>query len=831
MEAVQASSDRKTHAHTPLTVTCPPQRVLCSHLYHSHSRALQPIPVVMASQSPSPSWATIYHEPPAVKYPYNPKDALADLPGVSYALELFLSSHMVESEDYCHKSDDAKERLYFTTGYGLIQCVKGLMSYADEDLLAGIHHTRHGNHVASLHRKKAGFFGSILGSAGLSSSSSFIKSMTDVERHAELVYAESLFEKALLGIVYSGDWLAFIKEALNMRTTIGIYRQLGAFLDDADAAYAASATPTTPSSTASSITASTTTSASTPPTSLSLSSPHTPTAKAPRLEDPSIDPHFRSGVLLGVGLCNIILSLMPGKLATLVELFGYKGDRALGLDLLLRAGGWDGEVGPEPRIGTGEEGVRRTICDMALLIFHLVLSSFTVEGVDVSVAGRILEWNLKRYPNGVFFLFGAGRLSLHRSQPRQAIAYYTKAMASQVQYRNLHHISFWEIAVARLALWEVGEEVVKGGGVELEGKEKEEGKEEVEVEVEVGGSAACWRVLEKEATWSKSIYSYGLAACLLQDWDTDEEDTAAGRKKKAERLKEAAGFMARVPGLRQKIAGKSIPLEKFVARKARKFASQKNRLLLPALEVAYLFQAIAHAPRTVILRKMLPLVRAALAKLALYGEGTGVQVEGTGVTLPVEGTGVPLLMGTGEVESAALGDSRKDKDKDTGRGKKGKGKGKGKKKLGVDKYEGGAAEYWDDLCLARFLEGVCLRFIAYPDPDAVLDPEETITMPKEEAEKGAEEAFGAVFEYGPKIELDHHLVYHAHYELGRLLACQGKVEEAKTEFELLVSGKYLEVGPSGRRGKYSMENALHMRAHAALDALLNSHSQFRCHRA
>jgi hypothetical protein len=41
----------------------------------------------------------------------------------------------------------------------------------------------------------------------------FIKGMTDVERHAELVYAESMFEKALLGIVYSGDWLAFIKEA------------------------------------------------------------------------------------------------------------------------------------------------------------------------------------------------------------------------------------------------------------------------------------------------------------------------------------------------------------------------------------------------------------------------------------------------------------------------------------------------------------------------------------------------------------------------------------------------------------------------------------------
>jgi hypothetical protein len=46
------------------------------------------------------------------------------------------------------------------------------------------------------------------------------------------------------------------------------------------------------------------------------------------------------------------------------------------------------------------EGVRRPICDMSLLIFHLVLSAFTFEGVDVRKAARVLEWNLERYPNG-----------------------------------------------------------------------------------------------------------------------------------------------------------------------------------------------------------------------------------------------------------------------------------------------------------------------------------------------------------------------------------------------------------------------------------------------
>jgi hypothetical protein len=131
------------------------------------------------------------------------------------------------------------------------------------------------------------------------------------------------------------------------------------------------------------------------------------------------------------------------------------------------------------------------------------------------------------------------------------------------------------------------------------------------------------------------------------------------------------------------------------------------------------------------------------------------------------------------------------------------------------------------------------------DPDAVLDPTEVVSMEKAEAEKGAEMAFRAVLEYGPKIELDHHLVYHARkfrpytsvcyghvfltdevltqntdYEMGRLLANQGKVDDAKKEFELVISGmrcwvldevffayvlcfcaegKYLEVGPSGRK--------------------------------
>jgi hypothetical protein len=260
---------------------------------------------------------------------------------------------------------------------------------------------------------------------------------------------------------------------------------------------------------------------------------------------------------------------------------------------------------------------------------------------------------------------------------------------------------------------------------------------------DIPASLKCWKVLKAESTWSKAIYTYGTAVCML----------GAGKEKDKQ---VAAKYMEKVPESRQKIAGKSIPMEKFVARKARKFLAQKNRLVLPGLELAYLFRAISFAPRQVNVDRMLPEVYKALEK----------------------------------IEGSTEAD-----------------------------YEGDGAGYWDDYCLAKFLEGVCLRFVAYPDPDALIDPDEVITIPKEEAEAKSAAAFQFVFEHGQKIELDHYLVYHAHYEYGRMLGCQGKRNEAQEQLELVLSGKPLEVGPSGRKGKYSMENALQLRSHAALEYL------------
>jgi len=86
--------------------------------------------------------------------------------------------------------------------------------------------------------------------------------------------------------------------------------------------------------------------------------------------------------------------------------------------------------------------------------------------------------------------------------------------------------------------------------------------------------------------------------------------------------------------------------------------------------------------------------------------------------------------------------------------------------------------------------------------------------------------------------LDHYIVYHCHYELGRLYAWRGNHAEARKNFDVVMSGelrsvtnreislkrylgKLLEVNHNEKKaqGKYSLEGALLLKTHAALQGL------------
>ena len=67
--------------------------------------------------------------------------------------------------------------------------------FPTQDILAAIGHTKHGNNIADQHRKRESFYTRIAGLVSSTTDVNWVKSMTPVERHAELIYAETLFEK------------------------------------------------------------------------------------------------------------------------------------------------------------------------------------------------------------------------------------------------------------------------------------------------------------------------------------------------------------------------------------------------------------------------------------------------------------------------------------------------------------------------------------------------------------------------------------------------------------------------------------------------------------
>ena len=67
-------------------------------------------------------------------------------------------------------------------------------------------------------------------------------------------------------------------------------------------------------------------------------------------------------------------------------------------------------------VSSEHKGVCQTICNIVLLIFHLALSSFTFDGVDILMVQKILDRNLRCDPNGKQASSSGGKVSV--SDPR-----------------------------------------------------------------------------------------------------------------------------------------------------------------------------------------------------------------------------------------------------------------------------------------------------------------------------------------------------------------------------------------------------------------------------
>ncbi|XP_031335383.1 tetratricopeptide repeat protein 39B-like isoform X2 [Photinus pyralis] len=247
-------------------------------------------------------------------------------------------------------------------------------------------------------------------------------------------------------------------------------------------------------------------------------------------------PHFEGGVRMGIGAFNLMISLLPSRIIKLLEFIGFSGNKELGLQ--------DLEKGY--RMG----GLRKILCVMTLLGYNSIVLQVLSHGEgDLAICEDILDNFLKMHPDGVWFLFFKGRLEFMKANIDECIGWYTRAWKSQEKWPQFHHMCFWELTWVHCMRTQWKEALVYATHL-LEG-----------------------------SRWSRTIYSYQKAVLLYM---------MRGELSVSDRMV-TDNLMKELPNYKQRIAGKSLPMEKFVIKKSERYFSQNQTLVLPVLELMYLW--------------------------------------------------------------------------------------------------------------------------------------------------------------------------------------------------------------------------------------------------
>ncbi|XP_014866884.1 PREDICTED: tetratricopeptide repeat protein 39B [Poecilia mexicana] len=246
---------------------------------------------------------------------------------------------------------------------------------------------------------------------------------------------------------------------------------------------------------------------------------------------------FEGGVKLGIGSFNLMLSLLPQKILRLLEFIGFSGNRGFGLSQL--------------REGAASQSLRSIICVLTLLFYNTYVSLIlgTGEG-NLTEAEALLEPYQQKYPKGSIILFYSARVATLRGNFDKARSRFEECISSQQEWKQIHHLCYWEL------MWTHS------------------------FQQEWQQAYRYADLLCKESRWSKAIYMYQKAAILSMMTEDDVRKTG----------EDIVEVFRQVEGLKQRLAGKSIPMEKFAVRKSRRYkAAQPVPLVIPALEMMYVW--------------------------------------------------------------------------------------------------------------------------------------------------------------------------------------------------------------------------------------------------
>ncbi|CAD5111808.1 DgyrCDS1080 [Dimorphilus gyrociliatus] len=461
---------------------------------------------------------------------------LETLEEMRIALNLFLNNHFEESKRRMRKGAD--KDMYHALGYAVILYMQAAMTFEAADIEIASGAVKSALKVISKKRKKNGLIESVTNMITIQNYNSF----SNEEVHAELCYAELLCFRAMLTIIQDESLMAFIKAGLKIRNSFSAYKACYTIIE-----------------------------------------------KRNFKNDSNMSKiDFESGVRFGIGLFNLMISLMPAKILKLLEFVGFSGDKpkvvmelwsvfnvfgkhtknkddlkTLSVRILPRGVSvseftYDSRYAiylqnkglTELQSGVSlDKALRSPLCALALLAYHTVICFFIgSEDGDLHLAQRIIKIYEAKYPKGVFFLFFAGRLREVSGEIDEAIEKLEECRDCQDELTQFKHICYWEL------MW------------------CHSFKREWTFAMKYA------EMLSEESKWSKVMYLYQKAAFLLMIEEQSDD------------LREhVTDLLEKAPIFKQKIAGKSLPMEKFAIKKCERYFAQKRRLLVPAYELQYLW--------------------------------------------------------------------------------------------------------------------------------------------------------------------------------------------------------------------------------------------------
>ncbi|XP_014259009.1 tetratricopeptide repeat protein 39B-like [Cimex lectularius] len=391
-----------------------------------------------------------------------------------------------------NKFDDAKnvlapwvgKSMYHTIGNAVFQFLEAMLTFDQQLIEKASEALKCSINLCNYYRKKHSFSESL----GKIVKKSKYDHLSPEEIHAELCYAESLLLKSMLAFIEDETLVSFIKAGFKIRTCFNSYKECSNIMKSRD------------------------------------------------WSNEKHLVHFQSGVHVGIGSFNLMISLLPTRIIKLLEFIGFSGSKEVGIN----------ELTAGYRL---TEGIRQVLSIMTLLTYNLIaVYVLSHNDGDLDLCEEILQQQLKLYPDGAWFLYFKGRLEFMKGNLEEANNWYIKSWKSQTVWPQFHHLCFWELMWTNIIVQNWKEATFYASS------------------------------LLKESRWSRTIYGYQrVSTLLMMEKNTPEEE------------KEISTLILNIPQWRQRFAGKSLPMEKFCARKCDRYIAQKNFLVLPAIELLYVW--------------------------------------------------------------------------------------------------------------------------------------------------------------------------------------------------------------------------------------------------